>query len=157
MEVNGTKVILQLWDIAGQERFGHMTRVYFQNADGALVVFDATRSATFYGAKEWKDDIDDCFEKNRLPTVLLANKCDLLPSTPTFPEDINNFCEENGFMSWFKTSAKEGTGITEALTELVTKILKDHAETYKKEGKEGGFKIGGNKPSSPDEPKKTCC
>ncbi|GAM17797.1 hypothetical protein SAMD00019534_009720 [Acytostelium subglobosum LB1] len=148
MEVMNTKVILQLWDIAGQERFGHMTRVYFQNADGALVVFDSTRSATFYGAKEWKDDIDDCFTKAALPTVLLANKSDLL-STPSFPEDIDKFCDENGFLAWFKTSAKEGTGITEALTELVTIILKNHLESVKKSPQEGGFKL------TPDETQAT--
>ncbi|EFA84963.1 hypothetical protein PPL_01956 [Heterostelium album PN500] len=152
MEVMNIKVILQLWDIAGQERFGHMTRVYFQNADGALVVFDATRVATFHGAKEWKDDIDDCFSKDALPTVLLANKSDL-PQT-TIPDDIEEFCEQNGFLNCFKTSAKDGTGITEALTDLVTKILKNHMESVKKAPEEQGFKLTDKVPSQQGEPTK---
>jgi len=53
-----TEVRLQLWDIAGQERFGNMTRVYYKEAVGAFVVFDVTRQATFDAVAQWKADID---------------------------------------------------------------------------------------------------
>merc|ERR1712125_14883 len=51
-------VRLQLWDIAGQERFGNMTRVYYKEAVGAFVVFDVTRVSTFEAVQKWKSDID---------------------------------------------------------------------------------------------------
>ena len=35
-----TSIRIQLWDIAGQERFGNMTRVYYREAKAAVVVFD---------------------------------------------------------------------------------------------------------------------
>ncbi|XP_019849877.1 PREDICTED: ras-related protein Rab-32-like isoform X1 [Amphimedon queenslandica] len=38
-----TKINMQLWDIAGHERFGHMTRVYYKYAIAAIIVFDLTR------------------------------------------------------------------------------------------------------------------
>lgn len=70
-------VRLQLWDIAGQERFGNMTRVYYKEAVGALVVFDVTRVSTFDGVSKWKQDLDEKVrlpDGSAIPVVLLANK-----------------------------------------------------------------------------------
>jgi GTPase SAR1 family protein len=41
-------------DIAGQERFGSMTRVYYKDAVGALIAYDVTRKATFDAVRGWK-------------------------------------------------------------------------------------------------------
>ena len=42
----------------GQERFGNMTRVYYKEAVGAVIVFDVTRVSTFDAVQKWKSDID---------------------------------------------------------------------------------------------------
>lgn len=73
-------VRLQLWDIAGQERFGNMTRVYYKEALGAFVVYDVTRPQTFEGVRKWKADLDskvslpEAWGGGHIPVVLLANK-----------------------------------------------------------------------------------
>uniref|UniRef100_A0A8C6TQJ3 Ras-related protein Rab n=1 Tax=Neogobius melanostomus TaxID=47308 RepID=A0A8C6TQJ3_9GOBI len=103
---NNTVVRLQLWDIAGQERYGNMTRVYYREAVGAMVVFDVTRASTFEAVLKWKDDLDSKVTLNHgrpVPVVLLANKSDQLPS---HSPKLDTFCRENGFVAWFETSAK---------------------------------------------------
>jgi len=36
----------QIWDIAGQDRFAHLTRAYFNKADGVCIVCDVSRQET---------------------------------------------------------------------------------------------------------------
>ncbi|XP_072301824.1 ras-related protein Rab-32 [Eucyclogobius newberryi] len=116
-------VRLQLWDIAGQERYGNMTRVYYREAVGALVVFDVTRASTFEAVLKWKDDLDSKVTLNHgrpVPAVLLANKSDQLSS---HSPKLDAFCKDNGFVACFETSAKENTNIEEAANCLVEHIL----------------------------------
>lgn len=122
-----TIVRLQLWDIAGQERFGNMTRVYYKEAVGAFIVFDLTRASTFDAVAKWKNDLDNKVQLpdgRLIPCVLLANKCDqpkegLMSNTST----IDTFCKEKQFAGWFETSAKENINIDEAARFLVTQVL----------------------------------
>ena len=67
----------QLWDIAGQERFGNMTRVYYKEAVGAFVVFDVTRTDTFSAVEKWKNDLDTKVllpDGRPIPCVLVSKK-----------------------------------------------------------------------------------
>jgi len=125
-----TIVRLQLWDIAGQERFGNMTRVYYKEAVGAIVVFDVTRSATFDAVQKWKNDIDCKVvlppDDRPIPVVLLGNKIDLAKeSFQKTPSQMEKYCEEHGFSGWFETSAKENQNIEKAFKFLVSKILEN--------------------------------
>uniref|UniRef100_H3CDF2 Ras-related protein Rab n=1 Tax=Tetraodon nigroviridis TaxID=99883 RepID=H3CDF2_TETNG len=121
-----TVVRLQLWDIAGQERYGHMTRVYYREAVGALV-FDMTRMSTFQAVLKWKGDLDSKVALGNgrpVPAVLLANKCDqraqgLCPKLPK----LEAFCRDSGFIGWYETSAKDDTNIEAAIMCLVRSIM----------------------------------
>ncbi|XP_035276051.1 ras-related protein Rab-32 [Anguilla anguilla] len=139
---SSTSVRLQLWDIAGQERFGNMTRVYYKGAVGAFVVFDLTRAYTFEAVTKWKEDLD-CKVKlpdgRPIPTVLLANKCDQKNKYTDF--FLDNFCQEAGFLGWFNTSAKENINVEKAGQFLVERILENTREQPFEEGKNDRVKL----------------
>jgi len=122
-----TLIRLQLWDIAGQERFGSMTRVYYKEAVAAFIVFDSSRSQTFDAIMKWKNDIDEKIQLpngESVPCVLLANKSDLVSEgLVAAPDRMSAWVAEHGFAAWFSTSAKDNTGIDEAATCIVNQIL----------------------------------
>jgi len=138
-----TVVRLQLWDIAGQERFGNMTRVYYKEAVGAFIVFDVTRVSTFEAVQKWKHDIDSKVHLpngEKVPVVLLANKCDLAKEgLVKNSAQMEQYCEEKGFVGWFETSAKENLNINQAAEFLVQRIIdNDQGQMPKEEGIKAG-------------------
>ena len=118
------RVKLQMWDIAGQERFGSMTRVYFKGSSAAYVVFDVSRPNSLESVVAWKADIDAKValpDGSTIPVILLANKTDL--SQCKSDEALDSFCKEHGFLAWFYTSAKENINIAESLQLLAESLL----------------------------------
>ena len=142
------QVKLQMWDIAGQDRFARLTRAYFSAAKGALVVCDVTRDGTFAAAAEWKRELDRVLTKEvaaasnkrgsrsgaggsagrpiKIPCILVANKADLLSdvaSSFVAGAKMEQMCRQHGFSGWFVTSAKSGDNIDAAMRFLTRQML----------------------------------
>lgn len=126
VQSQGKEIQLQLWDIAGHERFSQMLRVFLRGGLAALVCFDISRPSTLDNVKKWRDNMNDKVELPNgkpIPMVLLATKCDL-PDISIDKEKMDKFARENGFIAWFETSSKTNTGINEAMDYLTQQILK---------------------------------
>lgn len=124
---SNTLVRLQLWDIAGQERFGSMTRAYYKGAVGAFLVFDANSPKTFECVLRWKDDLDSkvsLSDGSKIPCLLLANKCDLVKVTEHEEKLLEEFAKNNGFIGCVYTSPKDNINIEQAATILINEIMR---------------------------------
>lgn len=135
---DGNVIRLQLWDIAGQERFGNMTRVYFKGAVGAVVVHDINKKGPncFDAPRRWKKELDEhvgaggkTADGKGVPTVLLANKSDLLGDRALPTEALDKLVSEAGFYKWFDTSAKTGHNVDAAITALVEEVMRKQGVT----------------------------
>ncbi|XP_063857761.1 ras-related protein Rab-7L1-like isoform X1 [Scylla paramamosain] len=117
---------LQLWDIAGQERFTWMTRVYYKDAQGCIIMFDLTNRSSFLNTLKWKKDVDSkCTldDGSPIPCMLLANKCDL-PHRQVDQLEIERLYKEHNFTGWTETSAKEGLMVTDSMRFLVDVMMR---------------------------------
>ena len=57
IEIDNTRIKLQIWDTAGQERFRTITISYYKDAHAIIIVFDITNKYSFEHIKNWMADI----------------------------------------------------------------------------------------------------
>uniref|UniRef100_A0AC35UHX5 Ras-related protein Rab n=1 Tax=Rhabditophanes sp. KR3021 TaxID=114890 RepID=A0AC35UHX5_9BILA len=129
---DGSILRLQLWDVSGQDRFSNLTRVYFKDAHGAIVVCDCERKDTTEGALRWKADLDAKLrlaDGGTIPTLFVHNKCDLNPDLNE--EKINEKAQSEGFHGGKICSAKENIGVKDVFNVLSSLIVRtDNAGLY---------------------------
>ncbi|XP_006146457.1 ras-related protein Rab-26 isoform X3 [Tupaia chinensis] len=75
LDVDGTKVKLQLWDTAGQERFRSVTHAYYRDAHALLLLYDVTSKASFDNIQAWLTEIRESAQPD-VVLMLLGNKVD---------------------------------------------------------------------------------
>ena len=123
--IDNKTINIKLWDTAGQERFKSLTQNYFKNAEGVLLTYDITNSASFENLKDWISSIKNNMEgKNYfIPIIIIGNKIDMEESREINKEDAQKFAKENNY-KYFETSAKTGEGVDNAIRELIIQILK---------------------------------
>eukprot|EP00640_Fibrocapsa_japonica_P004059 CAMPEP_0113943712 /NCGR_PEP_ID=MMETSP1339-20121228/26985_1 /TAXON_ID=94617 /ORGANISM="Fibrocapsa japonica" /LENGTH=220 /DNA_ID=CAMNT_0000948655 /DNA_START=30 /DNA_END=695 /DNA_ORIENTATION=- /assembly_acc=CAM_ASM_000762 len=122
----GIKIKAQLWDTAGQERYRAITRSHYRRADGALLVFDVNDRKTLENAKGyWREEIFRTAgpqHKINNCIVLAGNKTDLVSGgqkAQVGEEEQQQVAKDLGFLSTFRTSAHDGSGVVDAFRELI--------------------------------------
>ena len=75
---NGKKIILKLFDTAGQEKYRSLSKSYFRNVDGVLFVYAVNDLKSFENIKDWIKIFNVNNEgKKDIPIYLVENKNDL--------------------------------------------------------------------------------
>ena len=114
------KITIQLWDIAGQERWINMRHFYYIGARGALIVGDLTRKITFDQIRKfWVPDIKLYCEM--VPIVLIANKNDL--KNEVSEDEIEALGREINAISTVHTSAKTGENVENVFKMISEQVL----------------------------------
>ena len=117
---SGPKVSIQIWDIAGQERWKKMRHLYYKGALGALIVGDFTRINTFEQLHEfWTQDIKKyCGD---IPKILVVNKLDL--ESIISKNEIEKIAQSINVKATIFTSAKNGQNVEKAFYQITEEIV----------------------------------
>ena len=122
IDIGTKKIRQQIWDTSGQERYKAITRNYFREADGIIVVFDVTDESSFGKIMEWLEEAYNHLDPQKCQKLLIGNKNDLIEKRAVNYDAAENAAISLG-MSYYETSAKEGSEIEKAFTNLSKKIM----------------------------------
>ena len=131
---DGGKVLkFEIWDTAGQERYRALTKMFYKDANAAIMVYDITRKESFEELKNyWSQQIRDSSPEGII-LAIAANKSDLIEQETVDEEEARNFGKELGAI-FTTTSAKNTMGINNLFEEIAKKYTGSSTITIKEEG-----------------------
>lgn len=103
---------LQLWEIAEQERFSNMLRVYFKDSLGALVFWGTRRPSSLDEALRWREKVKEVCPS--IPCVLVTDNIAKEPlqwigTGKIFENELalDQFCKDHGFVDHFELKSRD--------------------------------------------------
>lgn len=128
-EANGkTNVKLQIWDTAGQETFRSIVNSYYNNAIGAIIVFDVTRRSSFNHILSWLKEVRDRGNSN-VKIMLIGNKCDLDLKRTVSKEEAAVLAKREG-IDYIEASAMTDHLVGHIFEKLAQDIYNQYPESF---------------------------
>jgi len=120
LNINGSRVKMQIWDTAGQERFSSITITYYRAVQGIIILYDITNRETFTNVNKWVLQINkyacDCAK-----IVLVGNKSDMVNDRKVTSKEAEQLAGELNF-GFLETSAKNALNVEEGFIKLAIAI-----------------------------------
>jgi len=129
---NDKKVLLHLWDTAGQEDYDRLRPLSYPGSDIVLLCFSLVTESSFDSVREkWYPEVDHYVKD--VPTILVGTKADLRdaklpdPSTgefnPVDPDKAKEMAESIGAERFLEVSAKTGQNLQQLFQDSVQIVL----------------------------------
>lgn len=124
-EIDGDKIKLLFWDIAGQDSFHFLRPSFFNTSKAAIIVFSLEENRlgreSFNNISTWYEEIMKYC--GNIPIVLFANKVDLVDENNLDHTEIQAITNKNEFLGYYITSAKTGKGVNEAFSTITENLF----------------------------------
>ena len=135
---NDKEYKISLWDLAGQDRNIHTTKILTKNALCCLVFCDITNIKSRNDTLKWKASVEEnsffLNTKDKIPCFLIENKIDLVDDdTKKDISELSEFSQKNNYSGFYRTSAKTGENVDSIMDSIIDYII-NKLEEFKKQG-----------------------
>ncbi|CAD8135372.1 unnamed protein product [Paramecium octaurelia] len=151
---DGRLIELQIWDTAGQEVYRSIAKLYYKDANFAIIVYDVTKPKSFEVLKFW---LEKLFEEglSDITKFIIANKIDLESQVPL--EEVKQYA--NSFdpkIQVFETSCKQNIGVFELFNHIADLVNeKEKQQQQQKREEKPAIKIVSSENRNDSE--NSCC
>jgi small GTP-binding protein len=123
IRVKGKKVRLQIWDIAGQDRFLPIALAYLEGVSVIIIMYDISARHTFDSVtRYWLPHIRKEKGSHHKTMILVGNKADKFADRQVSTEEAQSLASKEGL--WlYETSAYDGTFIDNLFCDTATDLL----------------------------------
>ena len=122
---------LTVWDTCGQEKFRNLTKNYYRDIQGAIIVYDINNKESFQQVDFWYKDLQDNAPKNVL-IMLIGNKTDIRNEQSVSWVEGKNYGDLKKINCFYEVSAKNGNNVELAFSEFTRKLVEKEIEDEKK-------------------------
>ena len=141
VSVDGEECVLDIFDTAGQEDFSAVRDQYMRTGDGFLCVYSITYAVSFNEVRSLHDHILRVKDAEKVPFVLVGNKCDL-ESEREVPKEKGVELAKELNCQFMESSARTKVNVSEAFHELVREIKRWRKEFGHEDKETRGHKEG---------------
>ena len=108
-------ITFDIWDTSGQKKYRALTRIFYKDAKGVLLVYDPTDEESFKELKDyWYNEVKN--PAINIVIAIVANKSDI-DEKVVQDEDGEKFAESIGAI-FASVSAKDDIGISDLLERM---------------------------------------
>jgi small GTP-binding protein len=118
----GKKIILQIWDISGQNQFKFLLPDFIRRANAAILGYDRTRLSSFQDLDYWLETLRQ--HEPTIPIFLISTKADREYHPSVSPEMGEQYTLTHNLIGFAETSAKDHYNVDVAFRKLVEHFLR---------------------------------
>ena len=124
--IENIKVTLQIWDLAGDERFRFLLPIYGRGASGGIFMYDITRASSLNNFDNWLNlfEQDVSGKETDIPIIVVGNKLDLQNMRTVSIEDAIKSSRYHNILGVIECSAKTGENVILIFNTLTLAIMK---------------------------------
>ena len=124
-EINNKVYKLQLWDTIGQEKFKHLTKLFFKNSKIVILVYDKSVKSTFKKLEFWMNELKDVLGNDEIILAIVGNKDDLDDNDDDVDEnEAREYAEKNNAKFRMASAKMNSKGFINFLKELLIDYIK---------------------------------
>ena len=123
---------ISIYDTAGEEKYRHLIKNYYNGSNGILLVFDITKRNSFDNLNFWLDELEKNCNLNNLYIFLVGNKTDLKKERKVSYDEAKNFADMKR-IPYIEISAKTGDNIDKLFNDFIKGTIINIIEQKKKD------------------------